>query len=648
MPAMVVASNPSSSHHSRSLPLPSSLPIPHPISTTSHPSLPVEQLPETPTPRSRQTSNTPSKPTPLATFRLPANPHPSTPSRTAPSTPSRSSAPRIVHYTSNQFVEFEPFVASPPTYISPLPQPSYSSSSSRYLGVPSFMSSTSSVIDSDGGFEHFERAESTLSDATYDGGYAGAYECSASSDAFYSSTPSHSYTSEPQYGDYSQGRTTSLGKRSWSEVDHQQAQGSYTPSRRQEKRIRVEPITPITPSSSYTTTHHGDYSSVARTLSYGTNYAPMPSLHRANTYSGPVESQRPLSARSSVSQNDVVYPSEFDNAHQYGGGSELTAYPHSGSSSPRTDNTPFLTCTTAQTSYFENTPCDEYPQTPALLASPLLIPQSAPIERGHFQPYPDLEATQMSLSYSLPHPPQQFHTTPRQGRTIHSKREEFDLSPTTPRRGEQTNQNFQLHSPVSPNYVSSHSAPALVPIPSSSTPPSLSRRSSSTSNYTPNQAALVSAASMNRLLSRFDPNSSPIKSSPAVVTSVEVPVVGRGVCAIHPRYRVPPPPPRASPTQNTNKNDKLHTCVQDGCGRKFKRLEHLKRHERTHTMEKPYGCDIPGCGRYFSRSDNLAQHRKTHDRNGKTSRAMAAAAAARENAARAAAEAAMANHSMVY
>ncbi|GAA5999664.1 hypothetical protein JCM5350_005556 [Sporobolomyces pararoseus] len=642
---MAAMASVSSSRHSRSLPLPSSLPIHTPIS------LPLEQQqPETPTPQSRQASNTPSKPTPLATFRLPANPHPSTPSRTAPSTPSRSSTPRIVHYTPHQLVEFEPFVASPPTYISPLPQPERA----RYLGVPSsssFMSSTSSVVDSDGGFEHFERAESTLSDATYDGGYSGTYECSTSSDPFYSSTPSQSYTSEPQYGDYPQ---TSLGKRSWSEEEdyHQ-----HTPSRRQEKRIRVEPITPITPSSSYTTAQPGDYSSVSRTLSYGTEYAPMPSLHRSNTYSGPVESQRPLSARSSFSQNDAMYPSEFDNAQQYGGGgggSELTAYPHSGSSSPRTDNTPFLTCTTAQTSYFENTPCDEYPQTPALLASPLLIPQSAPIERGHFQPYPDLESTQMSLSYSLPHPPQQYHaTTPRQGRTIHSKRDEFDLSssPTTPRRGDQqTYQNFQLHSPVSPNYVNTHpAAPALVPIPNaSSTPPSLSRRSSSsTSNYTPNQAALVSAASMNRLLSRFDPNSSPIKSSP----TVEVPVVGRGVCAIHPRYRVPPPPPRANPNNNPNKNDKLHTCVQEGCGRKFKRLEHLKRHERTHTMEKPYGCDIPGCGRYFSRSDNLAQHRKTHDRNGKTSRAMAAAAAARENAARAAAEAAMVNHpssSMVY
>lgn len=57
---------------------------------------------------------------------------------------------------------------------------------------------------------------------------------------------------------------------------------------------------------------------------------------------------------------------------------------------------------------------------------------------------------------------------------------------------------------------------------------------------------------------------------------------------------------------------KTYTCPLPTCGRLFKRLEHLKRHVRTHTMERPYSC--PVCGKRFSRSDNLAQHRKTHER----------------------------------
>ncbi|KAK2791685.1 homeodomain transcription factor ste12 [Onygenales sp. PD_12] len=56
---------------------------------------------------------------------------------------------------------------------------------------------------------------------------------------------------------------------------------------------------------------------------------------------------------------------------------------------------------------------------------------------------------------------------------------------------------------------------------------------------------------------------------------------------------------------------KSHSCPIPSCGRLFKRLEHLKRHVRTHTQERPYPC--PFCNRAFSRSDNLAQHRRTHE-----------------------------------
>ncbi|KAI5791413.1 STE like transcription factor-domain-containing protein [Pyronema domesticum] len=57
---------------------------------------------------------------------------------------------------------------------------------------------------------------------------------------------------------------------------------------------------------------------------------------------------------------------------------------------------------------------------------------------------------------------------------------------------------------------------------------------------------------------------------------------------------------------------KSHSCPIPSCGRLFKRLEHLKRHVRTHTQERPYIC--PHCNKAFSRSDNLAQHRRTHER----------------------------------
>ncbi|RCH99193.1 hypothetical protein CU097_012592 [Rhizopus azygosporus] len=61
---------------------------------------------------------------------------------------------------------------------------------------------------------------------------------------------------------------------------------------------------------------------------------------------------------------------------------------------------------------------------------------------------------------------------------------------------------------------------------------------------------------------------------------------------------------------------KPHACDHPNCDRRFRRLEHLKRHMRIHTHEQPFKCTFPGCFKAFSRSDNLTQHKKTHERRG--------------------------------
>lgn len=53
-------------------------------------------------------------------------------------------------------------------------------------------------------------------------------------------------------------------------------------------------------------------------------------------------------------------------------------------------------------------------------------------------------------------------------------------------------------------------------------------------------------------------------------------------------------------------------CDFEGCGRKFGREEHLKRHKKIHLKTETYTC--PFCGKSCSRFDNLQAHIKRHDK----------------------------------
>lgn len=67
--------------------------------------------------------------------------------------------------------------------------------------------------------------------------------------------------------------------------------------------------------------------------------------------------------------------------------------------------------------------------------------------------------------------------------------------------------------------------------------------------------------------------------------------------------------------QHVSNADKPFACEWANCEHRFKRQEHLKRHELKHTGEKSFVCEVETCAQPFSRKDNLKAHMKTHQSN---------------------------------
>ncbi|KAH6696828.1 hypothetical protein F5X68DRAFT_162513 [Plectosphaerella plurivora] len=68
--------------------------------------------------------------------------------------------------------------------------------------------------------------------------------------------------------------------------------------------------------------------------------------------------------------------------------------------------------------------------------------------------------------------------------------------------------------------------------------------------------------------------------------------------------------PAASAVDNGERQQKPKTLPCKYCSKRFRRVEHVQRHERTHTKEKPFACGWARCGKTFGRRDLLVRHEK--------------------------------------
>jgi uncharacterized Zn-finger protein len=68
-----------------------------------------------------------------------------------------------------------------------------------------------------------------------------------------------------------------------------------------------------------------------------------------------------------------------------------------------------------------------------------------------------------------------------------------------------------------------------------------------------------------------------------------------------PRPLPGPPSTLVGPESTEVRQPKPKTLPCKYCSKRFRRVEHVQRHERTHTKEKPFSCGWDRCGKTFGR-----------------------------------------------
>ncbi|KAK4443590.1 transcriptional regulator ADR1 [Podospora aff. communis PSN243] len=78
-----------------------------------------------------------------------------------------------------------------------------------------------------------------------------------------------------------------------------------------------------------------------------------------------------------------------------------------------------------------------------------------------------------------------------------------------------------------------------------------------------------------------------------------------------PLQSIEAPAPSSTADENgEHRQQKPKTLPCKYCSKRFRRVEHVQRHERTHTKEKPFSCGWARCGKTFGRRDLLVRHEK--------------------------------------